>query len=237
MSQITVRSKKEAVYDWILERIVNGAFAPNAPLVIDEISRTISVSQIPVREAFQQLEAEGFVVIRPYTGAVVADLQPSMIIEIFGFLEAAEMISGRMACSMMCEGNLTEIETQLQKMDRLLDDVDRWSEENKVFHTMICRCSGAILTEDILARMLLHWDRLRRHYLEDVFGKRIDKAHADHWKMFEAIKVHDPDKLEAIVREHNRSALQDYINYLQRSGFEIEQAAMSPAYVLEFSQP
>ena len=230
MSQLTVRSKKEAVYDWILERIVGGEFAPNMPLVIDEIARTLSVSQIPVREAFQQLEAEGFVSIRPYTGAVVVDLKPGMIIEIFGFLEAAEMISGRMACASICEENLRDIETQLRKMDKLLGDADLWSEENKVFHTMICRCAGAMLTEDILARMLLHWDRLRRHYLVDVFGKRIEKAHADHWQMFEAITNRNPDRLEMIIREHNRSALQDYIDYLQRSGYDIEQIA-EPAAV------
>ncbi len=235
MSQLTVRSKKEAVYDWILERIVDSEFAPNTPLVIDEISRTLSVSQIPVREAFQQLESEGFVTIRPYAGAVVADLKPSMIIEIFGFLEAAETISGRMACTNMCEGNLRDIEAQLRKMDRLVDDIDSWSEENKRFHRMICECSDALLTEDILARMLLHWDRLRRYYLVGVFGKRIEKAHADHWKMFDAIKARDPDRLSVIIREHNRSALQDYISYLQQIGHTIEQLSEESTAALETS--
>ncbi len=212
MSQLAVRSKKEAVYDWILERIISGEFAPNEALVIDELARNMDVSPIPVREAFRQLEAEGFVVIRPYTGVLVADLKPSMIIEIFGFLETAEIISGRMACASICEDTLCDVEKQLSEMDRMLDDPDGWSEENKRFHMMICECSGALLTKDILARMLLHWDRLRRHYLDDVFGKRIDKAHPDHWQMFDAIRERDPDRLEAIIREHNRSALQDYID-------------------------
>lgn len=235
MSQLTVRSKKEAVYDWILERIIDSEFAPNTPLVIDEISRMLSVSQIPVREAFQQLEAEGFVTIRPYAGAIVADLKPSMVIEIFGFLEASELISGRMACTNMCEATLRDIETQLQKMDLLVDDVDSWSEENKEFHKMICRCSGASLTEDILDRMLLHWDRLRRYYLVGVFGKRIKKAHADHWAMFDAIKAQDSDRLSTIIRDHNQSALQDYITYLQQSGHTIEQLSEQSSTALEIS--
>ncbi|MCP4167316.1 MAG: GntR family transcriptional regulator [Chloroflexi bacterium] len=97
--QLTVRSNKEAVYDWILECVIHGELSPNDPLVIGEISRNLVVSPIPGREAFQQLQAEGFVVIRPYTGAVVADYQPSMIIKIYSFLEVAELISGRMACA------------------------------------------------------------------------------------------------------------------------------------------
>ncbi|MCP4167318.1 MAG: GntR family transcriptional regulator [Chloroflexi bacterium] len=223
MSQLNVRSKKEAVYDWILERIIKGDFAPNDPLVIGEISRNLAVSPIPVREAFQQLDTEGFVVIRPYTGAVVADLQPDMIIEIFGFLETAELISGRMACAVMCEEHLQDIENQLDKMDGLLGAPDDWSEENKRFHIMICQCSEAVLTQAILGRMLLHWDRLRRHYLEGIFAKRIEKAHQDHWKMYEAIKARDADQLEGVVLEHNRSALQAYIGYFYSSGYSIEQ--------------
>lgn len=224
MSQLTIRSKKEAVYDWILERIIDGEFAPNEPLVIDELARNLEVSPIPVREAFRQLEAEGFVISRPYTGVIVADLKPGMIFEIFGFLETAEIISGRLACATMCEDALRDIETRLHEMDRLITDHDAWSEANKRFHMMICECSGALLTRDILARMLLHWDRLRRRYLEDVFEKRISRAHQDHWRMFDAIRERDPDRLETIIREHNRAALQDYIEYLQISGYTIAQA-------------
>ncbi|MEA3336383.1 MAG: GntR family transcriptional regulator [Chloroflexota bacterium] len=222
-TKLAARSKREAVYEWILACIVEGEFAPNTPLVIDELARNLDISPIPVREAMQQLESEGFVVIRPYTGVMVADLKPSMITEIFGLLETAEIISGRMACINICDDELAEVEMLLTEMDDLIDDPDRWSQANTQFHQLICTCSGATLVAEIMAHMLLHWDRVRRHYLDDVFGKRIEKAHQDHWKMLDAIKAQDADRLEAVVRDHNRSALRDYISYLHRSGYSDEQ--------------
>ncbi|RME82103.1 MAG: GntR family transcriptional regulator [Caldilineae bacterium] len=223
MAKLAVSSKRKAVYQWLLARIIAGDFAPNTPLVIDELARTLDVSPIPIREALQQLEAEGFVVIRPYAGVTVSDLKPGMISEIFVLLETVEVISGRMACLNVCDDNLVEIERLLRQMDQVLDDPDEWSQLNAEFHKLICQCSGATLVTDIMERMLLHWDRLRRHYLEDVFGKRIDKAHADHWQMYYAIRDRDPDRLEAVVREHNRSALKDYIDHLHRSGYGDDQ--------------
>ncbi len=223
MTRITVRSKRTAVYRWILSQIIEGNFAPNSPLVIDDLARRLKISHIPIREALQQLEAEGFVVIRPYAGATVTDLQPGMISEIFVMLEAVEVISGRMACLNLQREDLREIEQLLTKMDDLISDVERWSEHNMRLHQLICERSGVMMVTDIMKRVLLHWDRLRRTYLDDVFGKRIAKAQADHWKMFQAMKDKDVVRLEMSVREHNRSALKDYIDHLHRSGFSDEQ--------------
>ncbi|NOZ49607.1 MAG: GntR family transcriptional regulator [Chloroflexi bacterium] len=223
MAKLAVNSKRKAVYDWILTRIIEGDFAPNTPLVIDELARNLKVSPIPIREALQQLEAEGFVVIRPYAGATVSDLQPGMISEIFLLLETVEIICGRMACIHLNDDSLQKVARLLKEMDALVDDADRWSEHNIRLHKLICTCSGAMLITEIMKRMLLHWDRLRRHYLEDVFGKRIAKAQADHWLMFEAIRTRDPNRLEEIAREHNRSALKDYIDHLHGAGFTDDQ--------------
>ena len=223
MAKLAARSKKEAVYDWLLAQIVEGNFAPNSPLVIDEVARNLEVSQIPIREALQQLESEGFVTIRPYAGVTVTDLKPDMISEVFALLETVEIISGRMACVNICDDQLPQIEQLLRIMDGIVDDPNLWSEHNAQFHHLICRCSEATLVPGMLARLLLHWDRVRRQYLDDVFGQRIAKAQEDHWLMFEAIKANDPDRLETIVRDHNRSALRDYISYLRRTGHDMVQ--------------
>lgn len=218
MAKIEFRSKKEAVYDWILARILDGELAPNASLVIDDIARQLNISPIPVREALQQLEAEGFVAIKPHTGVTVTDLKPELIYEIFMILETIEIISGRLACANMTPEDLEHTEEFLREMDALLEDPDEWSAANTEFHEWICDCSGVTLINHVLARTLLHWDRLRRHFLDDVFGKRIARAHQDHWEMYAAICDCDPERLEETVRRHNRSALSDYIVHLQSTG-------------------
>ncbi len=74
-TNIAFRSKKEAVYDTLRNAILQGDLKPGARLVIDKLAAELGVSQIPIREALQQLEGEGFVTIEPYVGVTVSDLQ------------------------------------------------------------------------------------------------------------------------------------------------------------------
>src|SRR5262245_40102725 len=107
---VSVRSKKDATYDLLHAAIVRGDFAPGARLVIDDLAAQLGVSSIPVREALQQLQADGFVVIEPYVGATVTALQAGMIDEIFALLETTEVVSSRAACARMDADDLREVE-------------------------------------------------------------------------------------------------------------------------------
>ncbi len=213
-TNIAFRSKKEAVYDTLRTAILQGDLKPGARLVIDKLAAELGVSPIPIREALQQLEGEGFVTIEPYVGVTVADLQAGSITEIFGLLEALEVVSGRIACHKLSDDDLDQIEAMLRHLDTLLDDPDRFSEENKRLHHFICDRAGTRLVKEFLTTVLAHWDRLRRHYLNDVFSHRVRVAQADHWAMLDAWRTRDPDRVERSIRQHNRSARSDYVNYL-----------------------
>ncbi len=213
-TNIAFRSKKEAVYDTLRTAILQGDLKPGARLVIDKLAAELGVSQIPIREALQQLEGEGFVTIEPYIGVTVSDLQAGSITEIFGLLEALEVVSGRIACHKLSDDDLDQIEAMLRHLDTLLDDPDRFSEENKRLHHFICDRAGTRLVKEFLTTVLAHWDRLRRHYLNDVFSHRVQVAQADHWAMLAAWRTRDPERVERCIRQHNRSAREDYVNYL-----------------------
>ncbi len=212
------RSKKEMVFDWLRDAIQRGVYQPGASLVIDELSRDLGVSQIPIREAMQQLESEGFVEIKPFSGATVTEIQPSLILEIFALLESAEVISGRLACQLMTEPELAKMEGMLVDMDEAIDDPDRWSLENVRLHEFLCDCARTRLIKRVLSRTLDHWDWLRRFYLQDVSARRIAIAHTEHWELLAAFKQRDVGLAEAIIRRHNRSASNAYIDYMRSTG-------------------
>lgn len=75
-----------AARDWVFQvirtAIVRGVLPGGMPLRQDEISAALSVSHIPVREAFRQLEAQGLVRIYPNRGAVVTKLSKEEIANI-----------------------------------------------------------------------------------------------------------------------------------------------------------
>ena len=73
-----MQPRSMAARDWVFQvlrtAIVRGVLPGDMPLRQDEISAALSVSHIPVREAFRQLEAQGLVRIYPNRGAVVTKL-------------------------------------------------------------------------------------------------------------------------------------------------------------------
>ena len=70
----------------------------------------------------------------------------------------------------------------------------------------------------MLRKVLAHWDRLRYHYLKNVFGLRIKDAQQEHKEIVDALRLRDANRVEAIVRKHNQNALASYIHYLRGVG-------------------
>ncbi|NOZ27949.1 MAG: GntR family transcriptional regulator [Chloroflexi bacterium] len=218
MRQITsFRSKKELVYDSLRDAILAGDLPPGTRLIIDDLASQLGVSQIPIREALQQLQADGFVEIKPYVGATVTEVHTGLVTEVFELLEAMEIISGRAACQRMSDEDLQELEERLRRMDDLLDDLDQWSEANIQLHQFICEKAGTPLVGALMSKVVDHWERLRRLYLSDVFARRVREAQEQHWRMLDALRARDPDLLERLVRVHNRTALEAYADRMGKT--------------------
>lgn len=212
------RSKNEVVYDTLRQAIIQGDFKPGTRLVIDELANTLGVSQIPIREAMRQLEADGFVTIEPYVGATITPINAHFIFELFNLLESLEVICGRTAVGSMSEENLDTLAHMVDAMDGSLNDPDQWSQQNKAMHLFICECAATTLTLRMMQQTLSHWDRLRLHYFKDVSGRRIGAAQQEHKHILAAFRTRDPEAVERAIREHNRSALASYIAHLETMG-------------------
>lgn len=208
------RSKKEFVYETLREMILSSELVPETRLIIDDLSAELGVSPIPVREALQQLQSEGFVDIEPYVGARVAQMHKESIEEIFALLEATERISGRAACTQMTEEDFADIEALLVRMDASIGDLELWSEQNVELHQLICERAKTPLVGNLMNQIVDHWNRLRRLYLEEVFTGRVANAQKDHWALLEALRTRNPKTVEKVVQDHNRIALKGYLTQL-----------------------
>jgi DNA-binding GntR family transcriptional regulator len=216
---IIFRSKNEVVYDLLHQAIVRGDYKSGERVVIDDVASKLGVSQIPVREALRQLEAEGFVNIEPYIGATVTDIGADLVFEIFVLLETMEAICSRTACCRMSEEEIQKLDDLVQRMDECVNQPENWSELNKKFHLLICDYAHTGLIKEMMRKVLDHWDRLRLHYLKDVLGQRIEKAQIEHRQIMAAFHSRDADKAERLVRTHNQNALAAYNNYLKAAGY------------------
>jgi DNA-binding GntR family transcriptional regulator len=213
------RSKNEVVYELLHRSIIHGEYRPGERMVIDELAGKLGVSQIPIREALRQLEADGFVTIEPYVGATVTPISADFIFEIFALLETMEVVCSRTAGRCMSEAEMATLAELVRAMDSTVNEPDRWAEQNKKFHLLICDYSRTGLIKGMMRKVFDHWDRLRSHYIKDVLEHRILAAQEEHRQIMAAFQARDIDKVEQLIRAHNQNALASYIERLQSAGF------------------
>lgn len=227
-SSINFRRKSEAAHKWLRDAIIEGTLPGGERLVIDDLAAQMGISAIPIREALTQLQAEGFVTFKPHVGATVTEIYPSLAYEIFGLLEAVEVVCGRNVCMQADEQFLDHLEMLLRELDGMVDHPEQFSKANSNFHQQICRQAGAVLIENIVSTVWLHWDRLRRHYLVTVFAQQTHVAQKEHWELLAALRARNADEVEAVSRRHNRRAQEAYRRYIEANAEAI--SAPSGAY-------
>lgn len=74
----------------VLERILTGELQAGEPVGVSRLARITGVSRTPVREAFLQLQREGFLTLRENRGFFVPELTEREARELFPIVHALE---------------------------------------------------------------------------------------------------------------------------------------------------
>ena len=117
-----MQPRSMAARDWVFQvirtAIVRGELPGDMPLRQDEISTALSVSHIPVREAFRQLEAQGLVRIYPNRGAVVTKLSCKELSDVMDTRILLEVGALRLALPHITEEDLARARELLELFSR-----------------------------------------------------------------------------------------------------------------------
>lgn len=197
-----VTRRSEQLVDEIEERIVTGDYRPGTRLDEQELADAFRVSRTPVREALIQLAAAGLVELRPRRGAIVAELSPQGLCEMFELMAELESMCCRLAAR-----RITEAEQQALieaheacKAARDAHDPDAYYRLNEVFHRRIYEAShNGFLTEQAIAlhRRLRPYRRLQLRV-----RNRVDTSYREHSGIVDAILAGDGELAAERVRAH-----------------------------------
>ncbi len=209
------QTKRAIAYDALRSSIMRCDLRPGQRLIIDEISRQLGVSQIPVREALQQLQSERLVVNVPHIGATVAPISPSDVTEVFALMEGLESVAVEPAAANATLQFLDTLDRMVGEMDIALEkqDGERWAALNSDFHRLISAQARMPLLFDMTQRTLDQWDRIRRYF--NIFSQRVGQAQSQHHQIAAAFRAHDIEELRRLSRDHNREALKAYVPELR----------------------
>jgi DNA-binding GntR family transcriptional regulator len=209
-------TKTELAWHDLRDRILCLDLPPGSGLAIDETARQLGVSPIPVREAIQLLAAEGLVATKAHTGGIVAPITRQSVVEVFTLLEGLETAVCRHAVAQATDAAVARIAALLDAFDevKINQEPDRWAELNATFHLALAGLAGLPRVDAELRQAFDHWGRIRRRFFTSILAQHAEADEADHHRIVRALKAGNADRVEDLLRAHNRKALSRYLDLL-----------------------
>lgn len=197
-----MKSRSESLRDEIEELIAVGTLAPGQHLDEVELASRFGVSRTPIRETLIQLSSMGLVVIRPRRGAVVAELGPQQLVEMFEVMSELEATCGRLAARRMTPAEHTALMAAHDacKQARDANDPDDYYYKNEAFHEAIYAGShNQFLIEQTrgLYRRLRPYRRLQLRVRD-----RVNNSYSEHDGIVQAILSGDGERAAELTRAH-----------------------------------
>lgn len=178
--------------------IMLGRRRPGSRLIERDIAAELHVSRLPVREAIKVLVAEGVVVARPRTWAVVREFSAQDLQDFAEVREAMETLAFALATVRIDSEGIALMESLVQREAAAAEagDVDAARNAAATFHVSAVHLSGnAMLVE--LADSLV--TRLRW-----LFGQHDDLGHmaGAHREILDAMRAHDVEAVRRLIPAH-----------------------------------
>jgi DNA-binding GntR family transcriptional regulator len=197
-----MKNRSTELREAIEEMIAMGSLMPGQHLDETELAARFEVSRTPIREALNQLASMGVVVIRPRRGAIVAELGPQQLVEMFEVMSELEATCGRLAARRMTLEEQQALQAAHQACKEALDahEPDAYYYKNEAFHEAIYAGShNQFLIEQ--ARSL--YRRLRPYRrLQLRVRNRLSNSYAEHDGVVQAIIGGDGEKAAELLRVH-----------------------------------
>ena len=135
----------DRVYRDLLRAIIEGEAVPGAWLKERELSERYEVSRIPVRQALQRLETEGFVSTSPHRGANVTAITRADIHDLFDTRLCFEPFAAQRAAERVAAGHATVRGLRELHEAASVADPEAARIASLDFHSEIVRLSGSKL--------------------------------------------------------------------------------------------
>ncbi len=162
---------KQEVYEHVKSKLLNGDLKAGEKFSMLSLARELNMSNMPVREALNQLDAEGLVQRLPHSGYAVRQLSQSEIEQLFEFRELLESHAAASCARSISRRDLGELEDICLQMREVAIEAraegaglpsdwhQRLAEADFAFHRTLIRAGGnhwvakAMSHVDVIAKL------------------------------------------------------------------------------------
>jgi DNA-binding GntR family transcriptional regulator len=194
----------DEVYDTLLAQLMSLRIVPGSRVTIDTLARELGVSQTPIRDALNRMEADGLVVRVPHAGYRIP---PQITRERFEDMLEVRLLLEPAAARRAAERASAE---QVDGLRRLLEEMAELDEGDEhltygafglrdaAFHDLVAQSAGNQIVRESLARLHTHVHLFRLVYDTQVTYL----ARGEHDQILAAVAARDPDAAAYAMRQH-----------------------------------
>ncbi|MDH2426038.1 GntR family transcriptional regulator [Sphaerisporangium sp. TRM90804] len=194
----------DEVYDTLLGQLMSLRIEPGSRVTIDVLARELGVSQTPIRDALNRMEAEGLVVRVPHAGYRIPPqitrhrfedmLEIRLLLEPAAARRSAERASSKQVAGMR---RMLEEMAELEGGDGPMA-YGAFGLRDAAFHDLVALSAGNQVIREALARLHTHVHLFR--LLHDTQVTHL--AMAEHEEVLAAIAARDPEAAAYAMRRH-----------------------------------
>lgn len=191
---------------------------PGTRLLQRTLAAEMGVSPTPVREALQQLRAQGFVHIDGHKGATVVLRSEAQIREIYDIRIALESLAAVRAAEALTDADYAKLRG-LQERLRAASTTQQRVAANDLFHRTLYE--RANMPE--LSRLIQELRERVAPYLTEAYSRIVESEEhlLEHDTILEACKSRRPRRIESAVSTHLGSTAAMAIASLDEHGSEV----------------
>ncbi|MEX0276946.1 MAG: GntR family transcriptional regulator [Ruegeria sp.] len=200
--KIERRTTTDIVYENLYEAIVSLEILPGTKLSEADIAKKFDVSRQPVRDAFNRLEAQDLLLIRPQKATRVRSFSMERIGHARFVRLAVELEVVRAACDVWRPEFVSLLGENLEKQSAVVsrNEAEKFHQLDYDFHKLICDLSGNPLAFGTIQECKRKIDRLcvlslGRESEADILVK-------DHIELAEALAEKNAEKATEAIRRH-----------------------------------
>ncbi len=193
---------REKILETIRDAIISGALKPGEKVAEPELAERFGISRTPIREAFRQLESEGYLTVIPRKGAVVVSFSEKDVEEFYAIKSILEGYAARKACENLSLREIDRLQTINEKLRHMAEtgDVKNFFKVHNDFHELFIKAADNYKLSEMIASLVGKFQRLRIASLS--LPGRMQVSVEEHEKIIDAFKKRNPTLSEKLVRKN-----------------------------------
>jgi DNA-binding GntR family transcriptional regulator len=200
--------RRQSLHEEIVARlrnmVLNGELEPGQWIPELRLCEELAISRTPLREALKVLASENLVTLLQNRGAVVADIVPEDIVEMFEVMHPLEAAIARLVVARASDDELTALQAMHARMveRHARGERSRYFEDNQAIHQRFADLTG---NRTLAATYAGFAGKIRRaRSLANISDARWAESVREHEGFMAALIARDADRFANLLEDHSR---------------------------------